>query len=233
MVHVQDGGAALAHLLIGVLAERVHIHVRQRESRIDVIAQPCDGRRVCAHTQHQHLLAVGDGRDRFDHVAERGDVYRHFLHVYEAVDHRDADLGLRLVIQNDGFERMAVDAALGVDVLDRPANRLHLVLAENRRRPGQRVGDPEAERLFLGRRRVTGERTTQQTNHYGKRYPEGGASQNARKGVVHRLFSRVNVNPVIRLFGSPKITTRPLKLVNVLHESRPRLWHSRKRRKYR
>ena len=93
VVHVQDGGAAFAHLLIGVFAERVHIHVRQREGRIDVIAQPRDGRRVRSHAEHQHLLAVGDGRNRLDHVAERGDVYRHFLHVDETVDHCDADLG--------------------------------------------------------------------------------------------------------------------------------------------
>ena len=71
-------------------------------------------------------------RDRLNDITESREEDRHFVDVNQALHDRDADLRLGLMIDDNAFELATVDAALGIDVIDRPAHCLNLVKPKDR-----------------------------------------------------------------------------------------------------
>jgi hypothetical protein len=81
--------------------------------------------------------------------------------VDEAVCDRDAGLRLALMVLRHDLQLAAIDAALGIDVLDGPLGGLKLILAEVGEGSGQRVGQAELDCLRAGRGGMSGWRRRQ------------------------------------------------------------------------
>ena len=97
-----------------------------------------------------HLVVVGDRRDRLHDAAPCGDEDRNLLDADQAVRHLDAELRIGLGVEHDHLEFLAVDAAGLVDLGHGPFGGLDLILAVERLRAGQRHGEAEAKHILRG-----------------------------------------------------------------------------------
>ena len=148
MIDVEDRGALFSLLLHHVGAERLHIDVRKRKHRIDVVAKVLDVRRIGTDAKHEHFFSIGDWCNGLDHAAKRGDEHWYFVDAYKLIDNSDADIRLGLVIGNNCLKLAAVYAAFCIDIFNGPSNRLHLVESENSGGTGQRIRNAELQRFL-------------------------------------------------------------------------------------
>ena len=155
VVDVQHRRALLAELSVGVFRQRGDIDLGEREHRVDVVAEIGDVGRVGAHVEFERLGPVADRRPRLHDRAPRGDDERHLVDLDQLVGRVDRDLRLGLGIEHQHLERMAVNAAFVVDVLDRHLVGLDEIEAVPGFRPGGRHQRAEAERLLLLRLRAS------------------------------------------------------------------------------
>jgi hypothetical protein len=146
----------LAHRIVHVGAESLHIDLGEREAGVGVVAEMGDRRRVGADAQHQCFAAFGDRCHGPDNRAETTIEHRQVIDVDESIGDRDAGFWLALVVLRDDLQLAAIDATFGVDVLDRPLGGLKLVFAKVGEGTGQRIGQAEFDRLLARRRGVRG-----------------------------------------------------------------------------